>query len=184
MLMNVCYFVLKGSLLTTETGKYKIATFLEEHMDRLFEHFVLEYYRKHHKELSANPDKISWNINFDEPTDIELLPDMRSDIVLHKNGRTLIIDTKYYSSTLQKHFDKFTIHSHNLYQIFTYVKNLDIENSGNVRGLLLYAKTDEEKSPCLSASFGKNRIFVRVLDLSKSFNLIKEQLDSFVNFLN
>ena len=49
MLMNICYFILEGLLLTTEKGKYKMASFLDEQrMSRLFEKFVLEYYRYHH----------------------------------------------------------------------------------------------------------------------------------------
>ena len=33
--------------------------------------------------------------------------------------------TKYYGKMMQEQFDKQTIHSGNLYQIFTYVKNMD-----------------------------------------------------------
>lgn len=38
-----------------------------------------------------------------------------------------IIDAKYYSSTLQTQYNVHTLHSNNLYQIFTYVKNKDME---------------------------------------------------------
>ena len=68
---------------------------------------------------------------------------MKTDITLEYQGNILIIDTKYYSHTMQTNslFNSKTIHSGNLYQIFTYVKNKDIENSGKVSGVLLYAKT-------------------------------------------
>ena len=70
---------------------------------------------------------------------------MQTDIMLHfKNGKTLIIDAKYYGQTMQYHFNKATIHSHNLYQIHTYVMNQDVEHKGEVDGMLLYAKTEEE----------------------------------------
>lgn len=177
MLMNICYFIADGMLMTTETGNYRMATFTDEHMNRLFERFVLQYYRSHHKELSPNPDEIEWNIYQEGTTAIDFLPTMRSDIVLHRNEQTLIIDTKYYSSAMQQRFDKQTIHSANLYQIYTYVKNMDTDNSGNVSGMLLYAKTDEDISPTLSASFGKNRIMVKTLDLSQDFAMIAAQLD-------
>ena len=45
MLMNVCYFVLDGMLQTTEKGEYKMAVFSDEQMARLYEKFILEYYR-------------------------------------------------------------------------------------------------------------------------------------------
>lgn len=178
MLINLCYFILDGMLMTTETGTYRLATFSEEHMNRLFERFVLEYYRVHHKYLLANPDKIYWNV--DDVSMIDFLPEMKTDIVLHRGEHTLIIDTKYYGTTLQTHFNKSTIHSSNMYQIFTYVKNFDMGNSGNVSGLLLYAKTDEDISPDFSAVFDKNMISVKTLDLNQQFSVIAKQLDSFI----
>lgn len=177
MLMNVCYFIIDGMLMTTETGKYRMATFSDEHMCRLFEKFVLEYYRLHHRELSPNPDRIEWNIYSKDAMVIDLLPAMQSDIVLHRGDQSLVIDTKYYSHAMQYHFDKPTIHSANLYQIFTYVKNLDVKDTGNVSGLLLYAKTDED-----IASFGKNHIRVRTLDLNQEFSGIASQLEEFLKW--
>lgn len=182
MLMNVCYFIIDGMLMTTETGKYRMATFSDEHMCRLFEKFVLEYYRLHHRELSPNPDRIEWNIYSKDAMVIDLLPAMQSDIVLHRGDQSLVIDTKYYSHAMQYHFDKPTIHSANLYQIFTYVKNLDVKDTGNVSGLLLYAKTDEDITPDLSTSFGKNHIRVRTLDLNQEFSGIASQLEEFLKW--
>ena len=49
---------------------------------------------------------------------------MQTDIHLQKGNNVLIIDAKYYSHTTQSQFNKNTIHSNNLYQIFTYVKNI------------------------------------------------------------
>ena len=49
---------------------------------------------------------------------------MQTDIHLQKENDVLIIDAKYYSHTTQSQFNKNTIHSNNLYQIFTYVKNI------------------------------------------------------------
>lgn len=183
MLMNICNFILDGMLLTTEKGQYRLSSFTEHHMEKLFEHFVLEYFRKHHKGLSANPDKIKWNISSDDLPSAVMLPDMKSDIVLHKGDKRLIIDTKYYGSSYQTNFDKATIHSSNLYQIFSYVKNLDKDSTGKVSGLLLYAKTDEDISPELSVLIGGNRISVRTLDLNRPFTHISKQLDDIVSLI-
>lgn len=62
MLMNICYFIVDGVLMTTQKGEFKMATFTDEHMNKLFERFVLEYYRKHHKYLKANSDMVEWDI--------------------------------------------------------------------------------------------------------------------------
>lgn len=102
MLMNICYFVLEGLLQTTEDGKYHMATFSDEYMHRLYEKFVLEYYKTEHLELKTNTSRIKWNIDYQSDNKaLELLPCMQSDIMLEYNGRTLIIDTKYYSQTMQ-----------------------------------------------------------------------------------
>ena len=72
---------------------------------------------------------------------------------------------------------KETLHSGNVYQIFTYVKNQDATGTGNVSGMLLYAKTDEAITPDCSYIMGGNRISVKTLDLKKEFSLIAAQLD-------
>lgn len=176
MLMNICYFILDGMLMTTESGAYKMATFSDDHMNRLFEKFVLEYYRLHFPKLSAYPDQIRWDITDSDTAALDFLPSMKTDITLHSGNRTLIIDTKYYGHMMQEQFDKQTIHSGNLYQIFTYVKNLDKDNTGNVSGMLLYARTQEAVTPDLDAHFGPNRIMVRTLDLNHDFSEIQQQL--------
>ena len=81
---------------------------------------------------------------------------------------------------MQSQFDTYSIHSGNLYQIFTYVKNLDKDNSGNVAGALLYAKTEETIRPDNRYSMGGNQIMVRTLDLGLPFRYIAEQLDELV----
>ena len=178
MLMNICFFVLEGMLMTDESGAYKMTTFSDEHMDRLFEKFVLEYYKVHHKDVSANTEHIEWDIDLEKSPMIDFLPAMKTDITLRKENHVLIIDTKYYGHTLQYSFNKATIHSNNLYQVFSYVKNEDKGNTGDIEGMLLYAKTQEEISPNLDAVFGKNRNRVKTLDLNKEFKDIAGQLDN------
>ena len=177
MLMNICYFILDGMLMTTESGEYKMSAFSEEHMNKLFERFVLEFYRTEHKDLDVSAPEIKWDIDQDAECCIEFLPKMQSDIVLKSKERTFIIDTKYYGKTLSNHFDKKTLHSANLYQIFAYVKNHDCEQSGNVAGMLLYAKTSEEVTADMTVTLGKNKFWVRTLDLNQEFEDIKKQLN-------
>ena len=179
MLMNVCYFVLDGMLQTTEKGDYKLAAFSDDHMARLYEKFILEYYRQHHTYLSeVKAGQVKWNLT-DENSEsmIRFLPVMQTDIMLRLNEKILIIDAKYYGQTLQKQFDKYSLHSGNVYQIFTYVKNQDKDNTGNVVGILLYAKTDEEITSDCMFNMGGNQIGAKTLDLNKEFPLIAAQLD-------
>ena len=179
MLMNVCYFVLDGMLQTTEKGEYKMATFSDEHMVRLYEKFILEYYHQHHTYLTeVKAGQVKWDLVGDNSESmIRFLPIMQTDIMLRLKEKILIIDAKYYSRTLQKQFDKYTLHSNNVYQIFTYVKNQDKDNTGDVAGILLYAKTDEDITPDVMFNMGGNQIGAKTLDLNKEFLLIAAQLD-------
>lgn len=179
MLINICYFILDGMLQTTGKGEYRMAEFSDEHMDKLYEKFILEYYRRHHTYLSeVRAGQIKWNITGDHSDSvIRFLPVMQTDIMLRYGEKTLIIDAKYYGRTLQRQYDKSTLHSGNLYQIFTYVKNQDRDNTGNVGGLLLYAKTDEAITPDCMYQMGGNPIGAKTLDLNREFPLIAAQLD-------
>lgn len=184
MLINFCYFVLNDMLSTNEKGEYKLIEFSDEHMHRLFEHFVLEYYKKEHKELDeVGAKQIKWNLDKDvNDSIISFLPIMQSDIMLKKNNKILIIDTKYYGKILQQKITKETFHSGNLYQIYTYVKNKDINNSGLVSGMLLYAKTEGEAIQDSEFSMSGNKIIIKTLDLNQDFNNIKCQLDNIVQY--
>ncbi len=180
MLMNICYFVLEGMLHTTENGEYKIAHFSDEHMARLYEKFILEYYRTHHGYLSeVKAAQVKWNLDKDNDADaVNFLPVMQTDVFLRLNDRILIINAKYYGHILQQKRDKCTLHSNNMYQIFTYVKNQDKDNNGNVSGLLLYAKTDEAITPDCTFNISGNRISAGTLDLSENFSQIRNKLDA------
>lgn len=184
MLINICYFLFKEALPTTEAGKYRMQVFSDKNMEKLFEHFVLEYYRKEFKgTLSANAPHIKWALDEKEGYyGTEYLPQMKSDIMLKHGENTLIIDAKYYGygRTFQKHHEKQTIHNANLYQIMAYVNNEDKYNSGRVSGMLLYARTLEEIAPDMCFSVKGNNYLVKTIDLNLEFDQIREQLNGFV----
>ena len=100
--------------------------------------------------------------------------------MLSAQGHTRIIDAKYYSRTTQVQYDVHTLHSGNLYQIFTYVKN-KAEEGGMVSGMLLYARTDETILPDAVYQMSGNKITVRTLNLDCSFAEIAKQLDDIVD---
>ena len=180
LLLYICYFIISEWVLTTEKGKFQMREFSDEHMCRLFEKFVLSYYKKHHPDLKPCAAQIDWNIETEQST-LNILPIMQTDILLTIGERTLIIDTKYYTRSMQKQFDKATIHSNNLYQIHTYVTEYDENHTGKVDGMLLYAKTQEDIVPDgqLKRKDG-NYIYFKTLDLNQDFENIKKQLDGVI----
>lgn len=175
MLMSVCYLVIKGLLQTTADGTVKLMQFLDEQrMCRLYEKFILEYYKKHYPQIKTAASQIGWALDDGISA---MLPTMQSDIMLTYGEKTLIIDAKYYGHTTQKQYDVHTLHSNNLYQIFTYVKNKAVAG-GEVSGMLLYAKTDEAVLPNNSYMMSGNKISVKTLDLDCEFSEIAAQLNA------
>lgn len=181
LLISVCYLVVKGLLQTNSDGSTRLMDFMDEQrMCRLYEKFILEYFRKEHPEITANASQIPWQLDDDISI---MLPIMQTDIMLTYKEKVLIIDAKYYTHTTQSQFNVNTLHSANLYQIFTYVKNKEIELSAKphkVSGMLLYAKTDEKVLPNNSYMMSGNKISVKTLDLNLPFKEIAKQLDAII----
>ena len=179
MLISICQLIIEGMLITTDSGDCRLASFVDEQrMCRLYEKFILEYYSRHYPELTVSASQIPWSVDDGIRT---MLPVMQSDIHLQKDNTVLVIDAKYYSHTTQTQYDKHTLHSNNMYQIFTYVKNRDYEfgeDEHKVSGVLLYAKTEEEIQPDNVYQMHGNQITVRTLDLNLPFNEIAGQLNT------
>lgn len=181
MLIGLCQLILEGMLLTTDSGEYKLTSFLDDQcMHRLYEKFILEYYAKECPQVTARASQIPWALDDGLGT---MLPVMESDIMLTRGNEVLIIDAKYYSHTTQTRYGVYTLHSGNLYQIFTYVKNKDTEFGNQphkVSGMLLYAATDEALQPDNSYQMSSNKISVKTLDLNREFSEIAAQLNAIV----
>ena len=93
MLISVCQLVTEGMLQTTQNGDHKLMSYIDDQaMSRLYERFILEYYKRHWSLLHPKAAQISWALDEGERT---MLPVMQSDITLSDSSRTLIIDAKY-----------------------------------------------------------------------------------------
>lgn len=181
LLLSICQLVVEGMLITTESGEHRLAQFIDDQrLHRLYEKFILEYYAQEHNELEARASQIPWALDDGMGT---LLPVMQSDITLTDKrdpGCVLIIDAKFYAHATQGQYGSRTVHSANLYQFFTYVKNCEAgfgERPHEVGGMLLYARTNEAVQPNQSYKMSGSRIEVRTLDLNQEFVEIASQLD-------
>lgn len=192
MLMNICRLALDGMLPNTEAGPYKLEIFKDAQMAGLYERFIREYYRQEHlgsgrgaedplRLDAAGGKEVAWDLTEEPAEEMRaLLPKMQTDVTLRRGNKVLIIDAKYYGRTLQENFDRQTLHSGNLYQIFSYVKNEAARCSDEVSGLLLYAKTEEAVTPDVKYKIGGNWIAAKTLDLSVEFDEIRKQLDELI----
>ena len=180
LLLFICRLV-RDELIMAEDGRKKTAGYFDDQAaSKLYERFILEYYRKEHPELSANPERILWA---GADAEMSLLPVMRTDITLRRGDKVLIIDAKYYTHMTQENHGVHTLHSRNLYQIFTYVKNMQETlpaGAPPVSGLLMYARADEGMLPDGDYITSGNPISVCSLDLSREFEDVRMQLDGIV----
>jgi 5-methylcytosine-specific restriction enzyme subunit McrC len=184
-LLHVCELILDLSLISEEPGEFSFRDFVkdERRMARLFENFVFNYLKLRHTKLSVTREHIQWQATSGTDPALTYLPGMRTDISVRfpEQGRTLIIDTKFYKETFQTHYDRESIHSANLYQIFSYIKNLEI-NGGPDRiaeGLLLYPVID--KSVRQTYEMPGHKIHINTLNLSADWNEIEGELDMIVS---
>ena len=87
MLISICYLVIKGLLQSNTTGGSKLMDFLDEQrMCRLYERFILEYYRKEHPEIKASASQIPWQLDDDFDS---MLPIMQTDRVPLPQGYSI-----------------------------------------------------------------------------------------------
>ena len=89
LLISICYLVVKGLLQTNSDGSTRLMEFVDEQrMCRLYEKFILEYYRKEYPEITANASQIPWQLDDGIGA---MLPVMQTDIMLTYKEKVLKI---------------------------------------------------------------------------------------------
>ena len=173
LLINICELIYSGLITIEDSGKYKFAAFIKDDaMAKLYEKFVLNFYKKELTGSKVYSPVINWQL--DELPEDTLLPIMRTDIVLENDAKRIIIDTKYYPNALTKRNlgETKTLISGNLYQIYSYVKNSRFV--GEISGMLLYPTVDYELDQ--KYVMAGNNIHVNTVNLSDEFEGIRNRL--------
>ena len=181
-LLNICELVQASYLIDERTGTYKFRDFLrdERRMAKVFQDFVFNFYRIEREDLSVKKERIYWAASSETDPHLHLLPTMETDISLRDEGRTIIIDTKYYQETLQTYYGSESFHSAHLYQLFAYLKNLEPRggNDAVAEGILLY--------PTVSRSLKEmyhmqgHRMRISTVDLNQDWKAIHSELLSLI----
>ena len=80
MLISLCYLVVNGLIQTQIDGSMRFMDYLDDQsMYRLYEKFILEYYRKEFPQIMAEASQISWQTDDGMRS---MLPVMQTDIML------------------------------------------------------------------------------------------------------
>jgi len=137
-------------------------------MAGVFERFLLDFYKREQVEFAVRSESIAWQDTFaaGDATDLAYLPQMRTDVSLERTGRKVVVDAKYYRQPLQRHFAKDSVRSGHLYQLFAYLRNLDLKGEPDVRteGILLYPLVDTPLD--LRYNIHGHRVRVATVDLA------------------
>lgn len=149
-MIMICKIINDGIMLSENEGNYAFEDIFdnEDKMSYFFELFIYKFYdyelsnkfRKIRKQM-----QIGWNLS---GGNVSLIPVMRLDTYLEDDNRSIIIDTKYKRFYSERKFknnnNEFGISktyvSENLYQMFTYITQ--IETNKNIIGILLYPVTN------------------------------------------
>jgi 5-methylcytosine-specific restriction enzyme subunit McrC len=125
------------TLLSHKHGNWSLfsAELDEKSLNRIFEKFLFNFYRIEQKKYRVSSEVMQWKLEGNQT----YLPTMKTDVSLtHKNGfEKIVIDAKFYKNIFQENYGKSSFHSHNLYQLFTYLMHQPKEII-NLKGVLIY----------------------------------------------
>ena len=181
-IINICKLIHNNFILDKNSdgnsGKFFIDKNEKKTMHRIYEKFVLNFYKFHYPNFTIKPKKIKWQFENNR----RFIPNMKTDITIYNKEKCLIIDTKFYKEILKEHNGKEMIRPSHLYQIYAYMNNIKFK--GNIKGILLYAGTNEIIDKYEKEKFDykiQDKDFsVKILDLSKEWKNIENQLNEII----
>jgi 5-methylcytosine-specific restriction enzyme subunit McrC len=177
-ILQVCRLIIDQSLMDESDGNYRFRDFTQDdrQMARLFERFLFNFYKNEQTEYKVKKERIYWEASSEDDPALQLLPTMETDISLRSKEKTLIVDAKYYTKTLQSYYSNESIHSANLYQIFSYLKNLELRGGNDfyADGMLLYPVVNQAISN--SYDMHGHRIRIETIDLAQDWGAISGSL--------
>lgn len=135
-MINMARLLHELTLLSHKHGNWSLfsAELDESSLNQIFEKFLFHFYRLEQDDFQVKSEVMQWQLEGNR----SLLPSMKTDISLtHKIGHEkIVMDAKFYKNIFQENFGKSTFHSHNLYQLFTYLMHQPKELK--LRGILVY----------------------------------------------
>ena len=104
---------------------------------------------------------------------------MKTDVSLFNDLSKLVIECKFYESALQvRKIDgkdlKETFISNHLFQLFAYLKNIEIKNNKAISGLILYPENGKKISS--TYSMHGHKVSIKTINLDSSPQEINDQM--------
>ncbi len=154
----------------------------EQWVRRLFERAVGGFYRVVLSPKGwrvATSGALAWQIDESTPGVNQILPSMRTDIVLdhRSSGRRIVIDTKFTSILKSGWYRDKTLSSAYLYQIYTYLRSQTGQGDSSAdraEGMLLYPSVGESVDE--AAVIQGHRIRFMTVNLAADTSVIRAEL--------
>ena len=179
-LIRICNLIFTNTVLNEVEGNYVFKDFArnDREMAYVFENFVRNFYNREATQYKVSREDILWDAVPLGDSSSSYLPKMTTDISLESSDRKIIIDTKYYSQTLSNYYQNQKIHSYNLYQLYSYLNNIEIKNEHPLNdvceGILLYPTVDTSIDQ--SFQLRNHKIRIATVNLASEWKYIHSRL--------
>lgn len=192
LLVHICQLIYEA-LLPNETGDgvFHFVEFSQEHMERIFENFLFNFYKKEcYKEFPiVERSKLRYKIKTIEGP-ASVLPSMMTDVTLinPKEEKKIILDAKYYMDTLVSKYSEYTnekMRNIHLNQILMYInsqENASIPYTMSANGILIYPQTGEELNYTGIYEDTNHHFRFCTVDLNKEWWEIDKRLKEIISF--
>ena len=146
-LLSICRLIHEQLLPDEATGETRFADFSDEQMEKLYEKFIIEFYRREqdHYRINRRGRSIQWMDDGTDEHQRSRIPQMEADVILEAPDRRIIMDAKFYRQALSTRYGTSKLRSENLYQLLAYLRNREAREAAGPRheGMLLYPTVDE-----------------------------------------
>lgn len=178
--LQLCELIHGNLLAEPSSGKMTIRDFTqdERQMGHLFQAFVASYWKRHTSLRVITEVPLDWDLN---GTGTQLpMPRMRMDVLLRSPEKTLVVECKFTRCMEVGRYGKATFRSAHLYQLHSYLTNLEAKGGPDARaeGLLLYPRTESDHDHAFELHGHPVRL--ATVDLSRDWRSIEQRLQELV----
>lgn len=172
-LLSICRLIHDQLLIDERSGEARFTDFSEERMEKLYEDFIIEFYRREQDQYRVNHRgrRIAWDDEGTPDDQRSKIPQMEADVILEGPDRRIIMDAKFYQESLGGRYGG-KLHSNNLYQLLAYLRNREATATPGPQheGVLLYPVV--EASLAVDVRLEGFSIRARSIDLAQDWRNI------------
>jgi 5-methylcytosine-specific restriction enzyme subunit McrC len=183
--LQLCEFIFLNCLPASSGSAIRFSNVMDDDamMAKVFEHFLKNFFTIEQNIFQVTAEDIRWDIDPRSEGDISLIPLMRTDLILRDGNQAIVMDAKYYSNPFLSSYGKEKIRSGHLYQLFSYIKNIEKQDCDTcVNGALIYAS--QYPSNISSYLINGHQILIFTINLNQPWQGIEKDLLKFIQSFN